>query len=408
MGVTLVTPLALSLLSLEAAPSIVLHVGLLIAGTACQMGALYRVSRLSARAVFGVACLAHLFVLLGSPVFEDDLYRFVWDGWRTLQTGTPYGAAPETFFSSPAVPPDYADVLSGINHPELATIYGPALQAVFAAGVAMTGPDPMGIRILFAVFNLGVIALLLRSEAPRDVALYAWSPIVVAEVALHTHPDGILALFIIGSLMLARRRPILAGILLGMAAGTKLVALAAWPLLLRNGGRSILAAALTLALLYFPFVAHGSDAGLTSTGTFASRWLFNPLGFAVFDSLLPHPLDRIAAGFAGIMLVFLLHATSASIKETPLAAIFAVALLIAPAVNAWYILWVLPFAVGRPGIWPWLLNLALPLSYLTGLNLEIATLAPFKVHPAAYALEVALILIAVAMGLRQAIRKHSQ
>jgi hypothetical protein len=374
-------------------------------GSAFQLICLKHGSDLPWKLVLGVSALAHLLALAGTPAFEDDHFRFVWDGWRTLQSGTPYGVPPESFFLADEIPPSYAVILNGINYPQFPTIYGPFLQLVFVAGVFLTPADSLGIRILFAILNLGIVAILLRKEAPRDVALYAWNPVVVSEVALHGHPDSILALFILASLMFARRYPVLAGICLGLAACTKIIALAAWPLLLRFGWKSMAAAVLTACLLYTAFLIQGMGAGLDSTETFATGWRFNPLGFAVLEYFLSDAHARITAAAIGIVLILGLHAASGSPKEVPMAAIFAIALMLSPAVNAWYILWVLPFAVRNQTIWPWLMGLALPLSYLTGLNLDSESLAPFSVHPNAYALQAALVLSAVLIGARDALRR---
>ncbi len=62
--------------------------------------------------------------LVGGPLFEDDFYRYLWDGYRFATTGTPYAAVPEAFFTDPTVPAAFHTVLDGINHPELPTIYG--------------------------------------------------------------------------------------------------------------------------------------------------------------------------------------------------------------------------------------------------------------------------------------------
>lgn len=405
IAAALVTPLALSVLSWAEPPSILAYVCLIIAGTLVQLLCLRNAPALTMRTLLGVAVLAHLLALAGTPTFEDDHYRFVWDGWRTIDTGTPYGLSPQSFFDSETLPAGYADILSGINYPEYPTIYGPVLQIVFAAGVLLTGPDAIGIRILFAGMNLCTILLLLRRFSPVQVALYAWSPVAISEVALHVHPDGIVALLVLAAVAMAGRRPILSGIFLGMAAGAKIVAVAAWPLLLRSGWPSVLAAVLTSAALYAPFMATALGAGFESTATFATEWRFNPLGFAVLESVLGDTLARLAAGFAGVMLILLIHAASPSTDSTPLAAIFAVVVLVSPAVNAWYILWVLPFAVGQSAIWPWLISAALPLSYLTGLNLDSSTLAAFQVHPVAYGLQVIIILFALVPSAKTALRR---
>jgi hypothetical protein len=405
IAAALVTPLALSVLSWAESPSILAYVSLAIAGTLVQLRCLRNAPALTMRTLLSVAVLAHLLALAGTPAFEDDHYRFVWDGWRTIETGTPYGLSPQSFFDSETLPAGYADILSGINYPEYPTIYGPVLQIVFAAGVLLTGSDAIGIRILFAGLNLCTILLLLRRFSPVQVALYAWSPVAISEVALHAHPDGIVALFVLAAIAMAGRRPILSGIFLGMAAGAKIVAVAAWPLLLRSGWPSVFAAVLTSVALYAPFMATALGAGFESTATFATEWRFNPLGFAVLESVLGDTLARLAAGFTGVMLILLFHAASPSTDATPLAAIFAVVVLVSPAVNAWYILWVLPFAVGQSAIWPWLISAALPLSYLTGLNLDSSTLAAFQVHPVAYGLQVIIILFALVLAASTALRR---
>lgn len=405
IAAALFTPLALSVLSWAESPSILAYVNLTIAGTLVQLRCLRNAPALTMRTLLGVAMLAHVLALTGTPAFEDDHYRFVWDGWRTIETGTPYGVSPQSFFDSETLPAGYADILSGINYPEYPTIYGPVLQIVFAAGVLLTGPDAIGIRILFAGLNLCTILLLLRRFSPSQVALYAWSPVAISEVALHAHPDGIVALLVLAAVVMAGVRPILSGILLGMAAGAKIVAVAAWPLLLRSGWPSVLAAVLTSVVLYAPFMATALGAGFESTTTFATEWRFNPLGFAVLESVLGDTLARLAAGFAGVMLILLIHAASPSTEATPLAAIFAVVVLVSPAVNAWYILWVLPFAVGQSAMWPWLISAALPLSYLTGLNLDSSTLAAFQIHPVAYGLQVIIILFALVQGAKTALRR---
>ena len=39
--------------------------------------------------------------LAGGPIYEDDFYRYLWDGYRFATTGMPYGVSPEAFFADP-------------------------------------------------------------------------------------------------------------------------------------------------------------------------------------------------------------------------------------------------------------------------------------------------------------------
>ena len=49
--------------------------------------------------------------------------------------------------------------------------------------------------------------------------------------------------------------------------------------------------------------------------------------------------------------------------------LFAGLLIILPAFNPWYMIWLLPFAVIRPSIWAWVASFTLILSYASGINL---------------------------------------
>ncbi len=39
----------------------------------------------------------HVIGVLGDPLWEDDFFRYLWDGYRFYETGSPYGIAPPHF-----------------------------------------------------------------------------------------------------------------------------------------------------------------------------------------------------------------------------------------------------------------------------------------------------------------------
>lgn len=385
----------LVLLSRQSEPSALAYVLLLAATGAATTALLWNQNVASARLIIAGAAIAHAITLAGAPAFEDDYFRFIWDGWRTLQGGTPYGVPPENFFADDAVPPPLEAVLNGVNNPEYPTIYGPVLQIAFAAVFAAFGTDMLGLQFLFAATNLLLIALLLRSHAPGRVALYAWNPLVLVETSLHLHPDGLLAAALFAALLAGRARPVAAGLLFGVAAGVKLVALAAWPLLLRLRPAALVAASASLAVLYLFFLVQGKGAGFETTAAFAAQWHYNPLLYEPLFQLFGWQAGRIAAALLAGLLVVWLHARSRSPDDVPLAAIFGIILLFAPAVNSWYLLWLLPFAVGRDQLWPFAATVALPFSYLTGLNLGDPALEAFAVHPFARSAHWSILALAL-------------
>lgn len=394
---------ALSILSVAALvfisrlddPPVTHYVALLIFSTGASFALLWKARSLSVRTVFIVAAIIHIIGLFGVAAFEDDYFRFIWDGYQTLSNGTAYGIPPADYFGKTTVGAPLQNVLDGVNNPDIPTIYGPVLQIIFAAAYMLGGTDPLAMRILFALINLALVALLLKSTSPGKAALYAWSPLAVTEIIIHIHPDGIMAALLLAGLIMAKRYPILAGLFFGMAAGTKIVALAAWPLLLRMGWRSVLAAIAALVIFYLPFALQGQGVGLGSTGTFATHWYFNPVGFAALAQIAPQELARILAAMIGIAVIMMLHARTRSLGAAPLAAVFGMVLFVAPAVNSWYILWVLPFAINGRALWPYAAATAIPLSYLTGLNLDDYSLEAFEVHRLAWTAQ--LLMIAAAL-----------
>ncbi len=388
--------IGLVVLSHQIAPPILSYVTVLALGSALVSFLLWQKPPITARTVFLIAVLGHLVALFGQTIFEDDYYRFIWDGWRVLESGSPYGIPPEKFVDNPSVPAAMQGVLEWVNYPELPTIYGPVLQILFAAVHLLSGSDELGLRILFAGGALLLTALVLRRHRPSTAALFAWNPLVVAESTLHLHPDVLMALALFAALIAGRRHPVVAGILIAVAAGVKIVALAAWPILLRLKPTAMIASIGTLAALYALFAVQGLGVGFDSTETFATQWYFNPLVYELFFFVFGPTWGRLLAIVAAGFLVLWLHARARSFDRVPLAAIFGTILLFAPAVNAWYLIWLLPFALDRREVWPYVASAALPLSYLTGLNLELYHLDEFEVHPIALRIEWFLIGGAIA------------
>ncbi|MEP3050865.1 MAG: glycosyltransferase family 2 protein [Erythrobacter sp.] len=405
MALALLSVAFASYWSLGASPAIMPYVLVISLGSALITALLWRGASLHWGAVIGFAALLHIVALTGAPAFEDDHFRFIWDGWQTLRLGTPYGVPPADYFIDETVPGELLGILDGVNNPDLPTIYGPSLQVFFAFVTYLAGPDLFGLRVFFALANLALIGLMLRKFAPERVALFAWNPLVIVELVIHSHPDGIMALALFPAVMLLRKRPALAGFLLALAAGAKIVALAAWPILLRTRPIALITAIATLAGLYGIFLIQGGGAGFETTAVFARIWHFNPFAYEILHWVMPpDPARLVAAAIAGLGVVWL-HTRYEANPDQTLTAIFGVVLLFASAVNPWYLVWLLPFAVGGRQIWPFAATVALPFSYFTGLNLEIESIQPYDIVVWARLIEAAILIGAIAWDIRQARRR---
>jgi hypothetical protein len=338
------------------------------------------------------AALFRALGLVGVPLWEDDYFRYLWDGYRFFTDGTPYTAAPAAWFGDASVPAAMQRVLDGVNYPDVPTVYGPVTQIFFLAAHAIAPGAVWPLQALLALADLALVALLARLAAPHWVWLYAASPLVFKEIALSAHPDGLMATALVAALWArSRGHGLTVAFAAALAVAAKVVALIAVPFLLaRLGVRAQLAFAAVLGACYLPFVVHG-DGGMAGLLAMARDWEFNAALYALVAPALGAPAAKLVLGgafvlgCAGYWLRLHLnrprlnqpdpnqpHLNQPRLNLQPptalpnLAALFGGLLVIAPVVNPWYALWVLPFAVIHPARWAWVGSVALLASYVRG------------------------------------------
>jgi len=323
--------------------------------------------------------------LIGGPFYEDDFYRYLWDAFRFIQDGTPYGISPEAFFHDMDVPAKFQRILDGINYPELPTIYGPVTQLVFLGGYGLSPGSVTALQGIMVLFDLMTIALLLRLASAPAVLLYAWSPLVIKEIAFTAHPDGVAVFFVLAAVLLAQRDKIYGtAIFLALAVGTKILALLVVPfILVRAGFRAWGIFLITLFLIYLPFILQGST-DLYSFFVFAREWEFNAALFSLFKPWMTNSTARMVCGgllAISLMIYYVVYRRTAFPRRVIRGDwIYGGLFAIWPVVNSWYLIWLLPFAVIRPSAWAWTASFAVLLSYITGLNLDNMQMHPFA-HP---------------------------
>jgi predicted neutral ceramidase superfamily lipid hydrolase len=101
-------------------------------------------------------------------------------------------------------------------------------------------------------------------------------------------------------------------------------------------------AAVLVALLYMPFLNHGR-LPIGSLGTYVKNFRFNGPLFAAVARLAPPQLVVGLAMFAGLATAAWLRRTKLERSPDQFAWPMAAALLCAPAVFPWYLVWLLPF-----------------------------------------------------------------
>ena len=311
--------------------------------------------------------------LVGVPLFEDDYFRYLWDGYRFAETGTPYGWAPAASFADASVPEAFQRILDQVNNPDVPTIYGPTTECVFALAYFLAPGSLAALQLLLIGVDVLLIRLLLGAARPAFVLLYAWCPLVVKEIAFTAHPDGLGVCLLIGAVLLRRRGLAhAAAVCLALAAGAKVFALLLVPFALaRVGVRPWITFSCVLALLYLPFVLQGGTdmAGLR---VFAASWEFNSALFGIVSEWLSATDAKLLIG-AGLLVLGAAYWRRYS-RECPGEIprgdwIYGVFLVSVPVINPWYALWVLPFAAIYPSCWAWTAASAVLLAYVTGINL---------------------------------------
>jgi hypothetical protein len=295
------------------------------------------------------------------PLLEDDHHRYLWDGLRTATALDPYRLPPSAFFGEPGLAPLWQDTLSGINNPDIPTIYGPVLQWLFALAHQIAPGRVGALQGLLLVADMAVLGVLAwQGVGSRALLVYALHPLVLKEAMASAHPDGLVALWLLLALVAwQRERALWLGVLLGLAVCTKVAALVVLPLLMLAPdagmrrtcarwmwpGCILLGLVATIAALYAPFVwAGGSDA--TALAVFGSAWRFNPLLYRGIELLLPALLVRPVAALVIVLGMAILawrwqrqRALGGMRATPPLDIAFWLLLLLSPVVNPWYLLW---------------------------------------------------------------------
>lgn len=378
--------------------------------------------------LFLSALLLRLLSLYGDPLFEDDYYRYLWDGYQTVATGDPYSIAPAVFFDRD-VPEIFEPVLSLINYPEIASVYGPVTQWVFALGYLIDAAKVWPLQLLAGLADLVVLVLLYRLGARNALLFYAWSPLLLKEFSLTAHPDIFAILAVVASMFAVKKQQAgLAGIALGLGFGAKVFAILVLPYLLasRLSLRHWVSLIVSFALMLIAITLwYGSLVIWVPEGlrAMADSWLFNAGLYLVLLKFFEFQTIKyiLLAGFFcyglvtfGRRILRLLRLqnernepVSAQISVDQLANaqwvdspsafrgdwLFLVFLLALPVINPWYVAWLLPFATLYPRWWTWVLSYCCLLSYWHGANAGISGAGSLWLPTAVVAVEYLTVIV---------------
>lgn len=348
--------------------------------------------------VVSVLLQAAAFDPSSAPPLTTDTYRYAWDARLQAAGVNPYRyppAAPELERFRDAA------IWEGVNRKEWRTVYPPGAEAGFLAARGLFGTGLRATTWLFLVAEaLAVILLLatlLRLTLPLErVALLAWHPLAVSEIAANGHSDA-LALAAGAALLAAWAygRRGLAGVAVGVGALVKLGPVLLVPALLRGGGRRFgLLAAATIGVGYLAYASAGTKVvgsllqylDEEDLGSLAWWALQAKLGGEPARALLLVVLLAIVA-----IVALRAHDSTDQVARSALL-VLGGALLTTAFLQPWYALWLLPFLVVTAApAWLWLTG-TLPLLYVFAID---RTVLPWWVRVAIYAPFLALTLLRV-------------
>ncbi len=355
-----------------------------------------------------IAVAFRLLLFLAPNIWTDDHYRYIWDGMCSIHGISPFAFTPDALVKT--MPEVFTPALyAKLNSPHFYSVYPPLAQLDFALA-AWIGKGNVwastlilrGIAISFDLASIGMLGLLLKNDAQRvrKVALYALNPLVLMEFTVNVHTEVLMiAPCLLATHLFRRERWNVSAVFLAIGAAAKL-----WPLFFlawipsrTTLKRSILYIALVILLFvlsWTPFWAPGFLAHFGSSLKLYMSWLeFNGALFEGMRRVLGDALVKGTGLLSAITLiglgVYAISLWKRKSRNWPESMLWLLAIYLfgAQAVQPWYILPLVAFAVLTGWRWTIVWTLLIMPTYLT--YSTVPYVQPYWWIPVEYALLLA-------------------
>lgn len=361
--------------------------------------AVARGARPRPRVVLGAALLAALTLSVVPPLGSADHLSYAAYGRIAVAGDDPYTERPSIWRGG-------TDPVAGAVQPpweDTRSVYGPVATAI-QAGTSAVGGDSLRLTVwawqlvvaasfLLAGYALDRLTRHDRAARARAAVLWTLNPVLLGVLVLGAHVDAIAAAAVLGTFALVQRHPLLAGVCLGVAAGTKLpfavVGLAVCWGLRRLGWRAALSRAapglLGAALVLVPAHVWAGDAVYDQLGR-ASRYVslatpWRPLVEVLGPYFGHEQVRNLLPLVAPVMMVAVAVALARAVRDLPTAVACPVT---ADAVRATFVLGT-AYLLAAPYVLPWYEVLAwAPLALMGASALDVALLTRLLVLGLAY------------------------
>ena len=349
--------------------------------------------------VIGIGIILRVLMLFSAPILEDDYLRYLWDGAVTANGINPYMYSPEEVLGGTGIPTELSElaeesgeIIHGINHPEVRTIYPPIAQAFFALSYWLDSWSLISWKLILIVFDLATLSLIFNAlgilKLPSSyLIIYWWNPLLLKEIFNSAHLDVLVFPFVLSAIIMAsQNRYIRSTVTLIIGMGIKLWPVFLLPILLRpiiSKPKELLSAlvvaAISIGILFLPIYLSGLD---NSSGfiAYGQSWQNNDSAFRILIYISELSLDLLhyetfhkytVARFLVIALIaiWIVYITlGKTFKNEDLfkksLLIIAFVFLISPTQFPWYYTWLIPFLAIKPRFSLLLLTALLPMYYL--------------------------------------------
>jgi alpha-1,6-mannosyltransferase len=283
-------------------------------------------------------------LLIMRPTLSTDVYRYVWDGKIQRLGYNPYIVVPSDS--------EHRGLHSAetrlMNHPEVPTPYPAGAELFFRAVVTVhesARTMKLAVTICDGASAAVVLLWLINSGSnPWWVLAYAWNPLVSLEGAGNGHIDLVGALcLLLSAFALSRDRRTIAALTLALGVAVKFLPVVLLPLFWRRiGVRDAALAVALLVVLYLPFL-NSSQLPVGSLLTYLAWWRVNGPLFSALEHILPNSVLLVLPAALGFAVSLWARSHWAIGRPYSWSCPAAIALLFAPTVFPWYLLWLTPF-----------------------------------------------------------------
>jgi alpha-1,6-mannosyltransferase len=143
-----------------------------------------------------------IILIFAFPLASDDIYRFYWDGCTMLDGISPFKYKPIDLIQ--VHPASWQLVYDKLNSREYFSVYPPILQGLFAICAFLSLHSIYLFSILWkgilVVSDFAAIRLLNKIDLIENKRIsywFAWNPLVIYEVIINGHPEGLMVFFLV-------------------------------------------------------------------------------------------------------------------------------------------------------------------------------------------------------------------